>query len=135
MTWRAHSNLFLVLAMSMVCFFVNPRSKTNMSEIATSTIYEEINILVTVWLWLIKFESIYKSTHKKVLSYHVPITEALVVREGLWTMLQQNLSKVEVESDSKALSSLLVVYLTRALFRDVLQWSLKIFNSSLLNTN
>lgn len=49
------------------------------------------------------------------------------------TTLQQNFTKVQVKSDSKALSSLLVVFLTSALFRDLLQWSLQMFNSSLLN--
>lgn len=44
--------------------------------------------------------------------------------EGLRTMLQQNLTKVQVASDSKALSSLLVVFLTSVLLCDVLQLSL-----------
>lgn len=51
----AHSNQYLALAMSMVCFFVDLRSKNDMSEIAVSTIYKEIDKLVNIWLWLIKF--------------------------------------------------------------------------------
>lgn len=37
---------------------------------------------------------------KKILSYHFPIEEALTLQEGLYVVLQQNLTKVQVERDS-----------------------------------
>lgn len=48
---------------------------------------------------------------RKVTTNHVPITEALAFREGLQSMLRQNFLKIQVEGDSKLIST---VFLTNA---------------------